>query len=116
MRKLINYIQKCPKCGNWGEDIFEIQDRTLFNPATKCKRCEEFLEEHYSKYSKIIVIEAKDRKMTPQEFEKEMKLIYNNFDIEDAHKHMDNLMCELLRTFGDKEGIKIFEEQEKWYS
>lgn len=118
MREFRNYIQKCPECGNWGEDVFEIENRTFFNPITKCKRCGKIFKKHHSTYSKLITIEAKDRKTTPEEFKKEMKSIFNIWrsDEESAHKHMDILMCELLRTLGYEDGIKIFKEQDKWYS
>ena len=57
-------------------------------------------------------------KMTPKEFAKEMAKLTadKDGDFERAHGQMDDLMCKLLKELGYKEGIKIFEEQDKWYA
>ena len=55
---------------------------------------------------------------TPEEFTKKMQQIFDDFggDEEAAHGEMDDLMCEVLIELGYKEGIEIFDKQEKWYA
>jgi hypothetical protein len=58
--------------------------------------------------------------MIPKEFAEKMKMLKKEYekngDQEATHKMMDNLMCELLKELGYDEGVKIFEEQGKWYA
>ena len=60
--------------------------------------------------------------MTPEEFEERMKQIsatdsgYPGCDMEDRHREMDNLMCELLGSLGYGAGVEIFQETDKWYA
>lgn len=61
--------------------------------------------------------------MTPEEFKKKMEELKPDpdsksycCDVEDNHKKMDDVMCELLRSLGYGEGIDIFEAAEKWYA
>ena len=53
--------------------------------------------------------------MNPEEFYNEMKNISKEDTVE-AHRHMDDLMCELLELLGYKKGIEVFREQYKWYA
>ena len=54
--------------------------------------------------------------LSPDEFKKTMELIAKNGDIEIAHANADDLMSEVLKDLGYKEGIAIFEDMEKWYA
>lgn len=61
--------------------------------------------------------------MTPKEFEQKMNdintgIFYgtDQYDEEDMHRDMDNIMCNLLRDLGYGKGIDIFEDTPKWYS
>lgn len=56
--------------------------------------------------------------MTPKEFAEEMKKIQNEFhnDRERRHREMDYLMCDLLKSLGYGDGIKIFDKTGKWYA
>ena len=61
--------------------------------------------------------------MTPEEFKNEMEHLVKrhiveeyNFDKEQLHICMDDLMCNLLRELGYSEGIAIFENTPKWYA
>lgn len=56
--------------------------------------------------------------MTPEEFKRTINALHSMFehDPERFHKHADELMCELLRSFGYGAGIDIFENTKKWYS
>ncbi len=60
--------------------------------------------------------------MTPEEFEERMKQLsaidsgYPGCDMEDRHREMDNLMCELLGSLGYGAGVEIFQETDKWYA
>lgn len=42
--------------------------------------------------------------------------IFKNEDIESAHIKADELMCEVLKMVGYSKGVKVFTENEKWYS
>lgn len=53
--------------------------------------------------------------MNPEEFKKKMEALRSD-DEEYSHRVMDDLMCELLTELGYGEGVKIFDEQGKWYS
>lgn len=55
--------------------------------------------------------------MSPSQFEKEMRKIHDNddFDTEDKHRYMDNLMAEVLKELGYSKGIQIFVDTDKWY-
>ena len=56
--------------------------------------------------------------MTPEEFEKEMIVIRetNGDSPERFHYEADKLMCKILYQLGYGNGVKIFEDNEKWYS
>ena len=54
--------------------------------------------------------------MTPEEFKKEMLEISKLGDLEGSHKIADNLLCKILKEFGYKEGVEIFEKMTKWYA
>lgn len=61
--------------------------------------------------------------MAPKEFEQKMNDINtgtfygtDQYDEEDMHRDMDNIMCNLLRDLGYGKGIDIFEDTPKWYS
>lgn len=56
--------------------------------------------------------------MTPQEFKEKISSIIHEegFYTEVCHCDMDECMADLLKTLGYSDGIKIFEEYEKWYA
>ena len=56
--------------------------------------------------------------ITPEEFERRMRLIEDVFggDPEDTHMAQDDLMLEVLRQNGYAEGVKVFYESGKWYA
>lgn len=54
--------------------------------------------------------------MTPEEFKKAMEDWAKSGDIERRHFAMDELMCEVLSSLGYREGIKIYNDTEAWYS
>lgn len=59
---------------------------------------------------------ADDKIMTPEAFTVNMRNIAQMPDVEDAHGQADELMCELLRSLGYEEGVKLFERMDKWYA
>ena len=56
--------------------------------------------------------------MSPDEFRDRITEIAKRapYDPEDAHGKADDLMCEILTNLGYGEGVKIFEEMDKWYA
>ncbi len=54
--------------------------------------------------------------VTPKEFETSMKKIAIEHDPETFHEYADDLMCAVLNGLGYEDGVKIFQETEKWYS
>ena len=54
--------------------------------------------------------------MTPEEFKIEMEQLKIDGDPEAAHGNMDVAICKLLVSLGYADGVKIFMDQEKWYS
>lgn len=54
--------------------------------------------------------------MNPEEFYKKMLDLAENYDIEDGHYSMDELMCEVLKLLGYEKGIEVFESVERWYA
>ena len=56
--------------------------------------------------------------ITPEEFEKNMKEIFEKHgdDPEICHDIMDELLAETLRSLGYNKGIEIFDKAERWYS
>lgn len=55
--------------------------------------------------------------ITPEEFSRRMRKIYDEcVGSELAHIMMDNLMCEVLKSLGYKEGVDIFQSMSKWYA
>lgn len=61
---------------------------------------------------------VENKVMNPQEFYKKMKELaeIEDFDEEDLHVDMDDLMCRVLTDLGYGDGIKIFNETPKWYA
>ena len=57
-------------------------------------------------------------KLTPEEFENEMRLIVSNYghDREVMHSKMDVLMCKVLESLGYHDGTAIFRAEPKWYA
>jgi len=55
---------------------------------------------------------------TPERFKEEMQKIKTEIggDEEAAHAKMDRLMSRVLVELGYYDGVKIFEEQDKWYA
>lgn len=59
------------------------------------------------------------REMNPQEFYEKMKRLRgdnDDYDEELTHDAMDNLMCEVLTELGYEDGVKVFQETDKWYA
>lgn len=55
--------------------------------------------------------------ITPEEFkEKMIKMATSAGDPEIGHSMADELMCKILCSLGYGDGVKIFEEMDKWYS
>ena len=56
--------------------------------------------------------------MLAEEFRRQMEQLVEEFegDTEALHSEMDNLMCKVLISLGYREGVKIFEDTDKWYS
>lgn len=54
--------------------------------------------------------------MNPEEFYKKMLNLLDDYDIEDGHYAMDELMCEALKSLGYEKGVKVFENAERWYA
>ncbi len=51
-----------------------------------------------------------------EEFRAKMKTLAESNEPESFHSYADELMCETLTELGYEEGVKIFEDEEKWYS
>lgn len=65
--------------------------------------------------------------VTPEQFSKEMKRLYDRFystspfeplqeDHERVHGLMDDIMCKTLISLGYSEGVSIFYDTPKWYA
>lgn len=57
--------------------------------------------------------------MTPEEFEKKMieiKEEYEEHDEEECHILMDELMEDVLRSLGYAKGMNVFNDTRKWYA
>ncbi len=56
--------------------------------------------------------------LTPDQFTAAMKRLYDETggDEEGFHSRADALLCEMLTELGYGEGIKIFEDADKWYA
>lgn len=54
--------------------------------------------------------------MTAEQFRYKMECLSKMDDVEVCHERMDELMCELLRDIGYKDGVDIFENTSKWYA
>lgn len=56
--------------------------------------------------------------MTPAQFEEKMTELKEKApnDVEMAHYKADEIMCELLRSYGYDSGIDIFKSMPKWYA
>lgn len=55
---------------------------------------------------------------TPEEFAKQMVDLRERYrgDAEAFHAKADNLICAVLSELGYHEGVKVFEEEERWYA
>ena len=60
--------------------------------------------------------ERKKEAVTPKEFKTLMKKIAIEHDPETFHEYADDLMCTVLNGLGYEDGVKIFQDTEKWYS
>ena len=58
----------------------------------------------------------KAKAMTPEEFLEKMREQAENYDIEKVHSRMDDLLCEVLESLGYEEGVRVFQDNEKWYA
>ena len=58
----------------------------------------------------------RDEIMTPEEFEQKMIELSMMDDKQDRHEAGDSLMQEMLTQLGYGEGVKVFEEFDKWYA
>ena len=58
--------------------------------------------------------------MTPEKFYTRMKTIQESYscddDLEFLHREMDRLMCDCLEDLGYEDGVKVFQETDKWYA
>ena len=56
--------------------------------------------------------------MSAEEFKKAMEEIAVNADDDEemAHMRADELLCDVLKQLGYSEGVKIFEDMNKWYA
>lgn len=55
--------------------------------------------------------------LTPEEFAEEMaKYNIPGGDREADHGHADDLLCKVLQQLGYGDGVKIFENMDKWYA
>lgn len=54
--------------------------------------------------------------ITPRDFYTEMVRIAFTENQEMGHILADELMCSILTQLGYGDGVKLFEEMEKWYS
>lgn len=61
---------------------------------------------------------SKDNVMSAEAFKLRMIEIGKDYggDCEVSHCEMDTLLANLLISLGYEEGIKIFQESEKWYA
>lgn len=57
-------------------------------------------------------------KTTPEQFKDEMQNLRETMggDSEAAHLAMDNAMCRVLVELGYRDGVALFDKQDKWYS
>ena len=77
---------------------------------------DDVLLEVYKGYQKESPTLEEEKKISFDEFEAEMADIFKNEDTETAHIRADKLMCEVLKMVGYSKGVKVFKENEKWYS
>lgn len=56
--------------------------------------------------------------MTPEEFFKKMRQLYNEKMIDPEMRHIlaDKLMADCLRSLGYELGVEVFEAMTRWYS
>lgn len=52
----------------------------------------------------------------PEEFDKQLRALYDDFGIEEGHEQMDSAICELLRQFGYGKAVDSFYATTKWYA
>lgn len=65
-------------------------------------------------------VSLKTEILTPEEFENamlelKMKHIEEDGFEEDAHRDMDMLMCNLLKSLGYADGVRVFLYTRRWY-
>lgn len=55
---------------------------------------------------------------TPEEFKNEMKKILERYEDDEELFHIaaDDYICSVMEMLGFEEGIKIFENADKWYA
>ena len=53
--------------------------------------------------------------ITPEEFERRMKEIAKERNADDRHYKADCLMTDLLKELGYGDGIKVYDEFDKYY-
>lgn len=56
------------------------------------------------------------RKMTPDQFFKQINAAFDDDGTECGHARADAIMCELLMALGYSEGVEVFNAHTKWYS
>jgi len=63
-------------------------------------------------------MDNEDQALTPEEFAVQMQKIRDTFggDEEAAHARMDDLMVKVLVELGYRDGVAIFNKQDKWYA
>ena len=63
-------------------------------------------------------MDNEDQALTPEEFAAQMQKIRDTVggDEEIAHARMDYLMARVLVELGYRDGVEIFNRQDKWYS
>lgn len=60
--------------------------------------------------------DTKEKIITPKQFYEQMKVAFGGDDIESNHSAGDDVMCELLKSLGYNDGVKVFEDADKWYA
>jgi len=53
--------------------------------------------------------------LTPAQFVRKMMEIDDMKHPDEKHTKADELMCDTLKRLGYEDGVKIFEEMDKWY-
>lgn len=59
----------------------------------------------------------KEKPLTPEEFKEAIKKeIETNGDEEGRHSTLDRMLCDLLTSLGYGEGVKLYDDADKWYA